>query len=160
MSSFSIYILSIAGATLLTVLVDLVLPSGSTSKYLKGVMALVVIFVIVTPIPKLLKTGLSFETTSQESINQNLLDTIKEQQILQTQQNLEKALENEGFRDIKLQIEGDFENGVLKINSIFVDLSNFVLAQKNQHIFNTEAVKDFLLKQTGLKAGQVIFYET
>ena len=40
------YLLSILGIVILGVVIDVVMPSGSTSKYISGIFAIVVMFVI------------------------------------------------------------------------------------------------------------------
>ena len=54
MNSISAWVLSVAGISVLGVLIDLILPSGQTRKYVKGVFAFIVVLVIITPLPKLL----------------------------------------------------------------------------------------------------------
>ena len=49
------WILSIAGVTILSVVVDLILPSGQTAKYIKNIFAFVMILVIISPLPALIK---------------------------------------------------------------------------------------------------------
>lgn len=48
------WILSIVGIICLGILIEIVLPQGKTTKYIKGVFSLVVILVIVSPLPKLI----------------------------------------------------------------------------------------------------------
>lgn len=50
MSDISIWILSIAGVIVLSVVVDLVMPNGSTSKFIKNIFAFVIVIVIISPI--------------------------------------------------------------------------------------------------------------
>ncbi len=159
MTQLSVYILSVAGVTILTVLVELILPEGKLHKFTKSILALIMVFVIAGPLPKLVKNGFNLDFESANEVSQDVLNTVKNQQILTLQKNLEKGLEEKGFKNINLTIDADFNSGALKISTIFVDLSNLVLTDETQHIFKTEAVEDFLLKQTGLKAGQVVFYD-
>ena len=58
MSSFSVWVLSIAGICVLSVLVELVLPEGQTRKYIKAIFSFFVIVVIVAPLPKIVKNAL------------------------------------------------------------------------------------------------------
>ena len=51
----SSYLLSLLGVILLVVLVDAILPSGNISKYISGIFAIVVMFVIISPIINFIK---------------------------------------------------------------------------------------------------------
>lgn len=47
--------MSIVGVVAIGVLLDILLPSGEINKYIKGVFGIVVVFVIIIPLPKLVK---------------------------------------------------------------------------------------------------------
>lgn len=49
------WIISIVGVICLGVLLEIVLPEGKTAKYVKGAFSLLVIFVMISPLPALLK---------------------------------------------------------------------------------------------------------
>ena len=158
MSEISVYVLTVAGVTILMALLELILPSGGLHAFTKGIMSIIIVFVIASPLPKLLKNGFSFDF--EEGVaNQSVLETVENQQISQTKQILENGLAQMGYKNVNLLLDASFENGILKIKTIFVDMSNLVLTDKNQHIINNEAVENFLLKQTGLTEGQVVFYD-
>lgn len=159
MSEFSVYILSVAGVVILTVLVEIVLPSGKMNKYVKGILAVFMVFVIVNPIINFVKKGINFDFQISTQIDENVLNVVKNQQIKALKNDLENKLKQNGFGDVDLSFDAKIEDGVLKIETIFVDLTNYVLLNDEQHIFNSKAVKDFLLTQTGLKIEQVVVYE-
>lgn len=157
MSGVSVYLLSIVGVTLLSVILDLVLPSGQVNKYIKGVMALVVVFVIVSPLPKLINGQIDIKSLWTNSQSTDYSDVINKQTIRTQEKSLENILKQNGFKDVDISIWGDVDSGKLKITYIFVDLSNVVLNEENQRINKYEAIKDLLVKQTGIKEEQVIF---
>ena len=49
------WIIGIIGTVLTITLAEILLPEGSTSKYIKGVISLMVIYVVIAPIPALLQ---------------------------------------------------------------------------------------------------------
>lgn len=161
MSELSVYLLSIVGVVLISVIIELILPTGQVTKYIKGIMSLVVIFVISSPLPNLISNGFYLSNITETSTNfdESLLDTIKSQQISLLKSNLEKGLEEKGLGGVNIDIWGDMQNGELKIQTIFVDLKNLVISSDNPHINKYEAVEDFLLKQTGVTSNQVVFYD-
>lgn len=56
------WILSIAGMVLTVTLVEVLLPEGSTSKYIKGVISLMVVYVVIAPIPSLLRSEIDINS--------------------------------------------------------------------------------------------------
>ena len=48
------WLLSIAGIILLSVLCEFILPEGQINRYIRGIFAFITIFVIISPLPKLL----------------------------------------------------------------------------------------------------------
>lgn len=61
------WLMSIVGVVAIGVLLDILLPSGEINKYIKGVFGIVVVFVIIIPLPKLVKGDfLNFFDASQE----------------------------------------------------------------------------------------------
>lgn len=59
--------MSIVGVVAIGVLLDILLPSGEINKYIKGVFGIVVVFVIIIPLPKLVKGDfINFFDASQD----------------------------------------------------------------------------------------------
>lgn len=54
------WIISITGVICLGILLDIVLPDGKTTKYIRGAFSLIVILVIVSPLPSLMKKEWKF----------------------------------------------------------------------------------------------------
>ena len=130
MESISSWILSIAGIICLSVLLELVLPDGQLNKYVKNIFSFVIIWVVIFPIPSLLKNV---------TIDQNIF--VQEEILLQ--EDYLNKIENEKKENLKVCIENEFVkngyNGVListkpnKKNdqiAMFVDLSNLVISDE------------------------------
>lgn len=61
------WLMSIVGVVAIGVLLDILLPSGEINKYIKGVFGIVVVFVIIIPLPKLVKGDfINFFDASQD----------------------------------------------------------------------------------------------
>ena len=156
----STYLLSIVGVAILGVIVDLILPSGTVSKYIKGVFALILIFVIISPIPKLINQNWSFNDifqTSSTEIDEDYLEDIKNQQIDKLNTDIKNLLVDNGFNNVDILVELDNSNFPLKIKYIFVDLTNLVLNQNMQHINYYTAITKLLCEQCNVKEEQIVF---
>ncbi len=156
----STYLLSIVGVAILGVIVDLILPSGTVSKYIKGVFALILIFVIISPIPKLINQNWSFNDifqTSSTEIDEDYLEDIKNQQIDKLNTDIKNLLVDNGFNNVDILVELDNSNFSLKIKYIFVDLTNLVLNQNMQHINYYTVITKLLCEQCNVKEEQIVF---
>ncbi len=77
------WILSIVGTVLTITLTEVMLPEGQTAKYIKGVISLMVIYVVLAPIPALLQSKIDinrffdFSTSGYES-DEAFIGIIKE----------------------------------------------------------------------------------
>ena len=158
MSGISVYLLSIVGVSMLSVLLDLMLIDGKMAKYIKSIMGIVLIFVIVSPLPKLLKSDFNFSSFYDDfSLNQEYQEVFQNQQKSVIEQKFETMLSQKGFLGTEIQIWGEYEENKLQINYIFVDLKNLVLSKENEHINKYEAIKTLLIEQTGVDEGRVVF---
>ncbi|MBQ7713214.1 MAG: stage III sporulation protein AF [Clostridia bacterium] len=67
------WILSIVGMVLTMTLTEIMLPEGQTAKYIKGVVSLMVVYVVIAPVPALLQSKIDinsffdFSSASYES---------------------------------------------------------------------------------------------
>lgn len=133
------WMMSIVGIVCLGVLLDLIMPEGQTSKYIKGIFSLLVIFVIVSPLPKLFGEGIDFkipESTIQ--LNQEYLQDISDLKLVYKENSVDSLLKKSGF-DSNTKIK--YENSDLsKIQSVCVTLSNKVIDEKDKNI-HTSSVK-------------------
>ena len=77
------WILAVVGMVLTVTLAEIMLPEGQTSKYVKGVVSLMVVYVVILPIPTLLSAKFDINTFfdfSAESyqIDSSFIQIIKE----------------------------------------------------------------------------------
>jgi stage III sporulation protein AF len=136
MSGISSWILSIAGISVISVLVDLILPNGQTRKYIKGIFAFIIVFVIISPIPSLLNKKFDIDDIFQEEIE------LQDQYIYQNNRNkltnienlIINDLEKQGISGVDLNINANIFTSDMKINTIFVDLSKVVINENSEHI--------------------------
>ena len=73
------YLLSILGVVMLGVVIDVILPSGSISKYISGIFAIIVMFVIISPVITWVKSGYNIKdyfTLQDISLDEKLLYNI------------------------------------------------------------------------------------
>lgn len=160
MSQISVYLLSVVGVVFLLVVIELVLPESKISKYIKSIFSIFIIVVIITPIVKLVKNDWDWNsifTNVSYDLNQTFLDDIKTQQIV----NLERDLENfisKQYKGAKVSISANFNGDDMKINYIFVDLSDLVIKENEQHINYYTSVKELVRSQVKIDEERVVVY--
>ena len=138
MSGISSYSLSIVGIVFLGVLVDIILPDGDMNRYIKGMFAMIAVFVIVSPISKLVNADINLEkiadTTNHIQVDDDFLEATKNQYIISLQNTLKARLIDAGYSNVIVTIQGYLSNNVLAIEKVKIDISNMVLTMDKQHI--------------------------
>ena len=104
------WIISIVCVIVLGVLVEIVLPSGKVAKYVKGTFSLVVIFVIVAPLPKLVKSEWKFDfETAWQDANATFEIETKKGYLDDKANELENFLFVQGYDcDVNLETGGNY----------------------------------------------------
>lgn len=146
------WILSIAGVTVLSVLVDLILPSGQTAKYIKNVFAFIMILVIISPLPSLLKGNFKInEIFESEEIvlQENFIYQINKDKLDQLEKNIESEIEEAGMQNVDVSISADVFSYQMKIKEIYVDLSDLVIDENVGHIDIRKAITKIIVKLAG-----------
>lgn len=160
MSSFSSWILSIACISVASVLVDLVLPEGKSSVIIKSVFSYAIILVIVSPIPKLLKSesGFSGDIYYQDmeiqeefiyQINKNKIDKLKSQ--------IENDLIEQEIEGVEIAISADIFELSMKIDAVYVDFFDLVINENNEHIDIKKAVINTVQKYILIGKESIVF---
>ena len=162
MSSISAWALSIVGICLLSVVIDLMLPSGKTNASIKKVVSYAIILVVLLPIPNILNGNIKAESLFDNSIielqdnyiynlNQSKLDSIKNK--------IENELNSMGILGVSVSISANIFEDDMEIYAIFVDLYNFVITEDASNINIKKIVKDLILGCISIKEEKIIFYE-
>ncbi len=119
------WLIGIVGVVSLGVLIEVLLPEGENSKYIRGIFSIIVIFVIISPLPKLAKGDYikGFVTQKEEiNIDESYYESVKDDMQNRIKDNLSEKLEKAGYNDLSFNIEFD-EDYVYMINKVVVDSS-------------------------------------
>lgn len=149
MSMLSSWVLSIAGICVLSVLIDLFLPSGQMSSHIKSIFNFIVVFVIIAPLPKVIKNYnidySSFISTSDIELQQDFIYQVNYDKLEALKNEIQSKLTEKGLNNIEISISADIfiENMVLE--SVYVDISNLVIENPNQHIDIKKEVENVIL---------------
>lgn len=160
MSGISSWILGIAGVCVLGVVVDLILPNGQTKKYIKGIFAFFVVLVVIAPLPSLFSSRFSIDDIFEEDaivIQEDFVFQLNKERLESAQNMIEKDLEEQGIENVLLSLSANIFTDKLKIDAVFVDLSQVVLNGNLQHKDINELVVESVLKYVSVEKDNIIF---
>lgn len=159
MSFISSWVLSIAGISVIGVLVELILPSGQTKKYVKGVFAFVVVMVIITPLPKLFGSNFQVDDIFEENaiiIQEDFVYQINRERLEKIEEMIESDLKEEGFENAKVKINANIFTVNMSIDAVFVDLSNLVITENAKHKNTNDTIINSVLKYVNVNKTDII----
>lgn len=131
----SAWLLSIVGVVSLGVLIEIIMPEGEHSKYIKGIFSLIVVFVIVAPFPKLFSQG-DFAIFENNEVRQTQMDEESYDALTQSyrekyRERFDELLSEQGIDGIEYSLNYD-ERYVFKATEITVK-GFYSLSQEQQN---------------------------
>lgn len=154
------YILSVLGIVVAGVIIDIIVPSGTINKYIRGVYSIFVVAVLISPIMKLMNKTHDFSIKYQDySLNENLLSYIYKSKVDSMQIRIEKELEEEGLKNVDIILNFSIENDQLEYKSCIVDLKKLVINADKQHINKYEIITEVIKGSTDLTQEEILFDE-
>lgn len=154
------WLISITAVVALSVLLDIIVPEGEINKYIKGIFALITIFVIISPIASLINSNYSFEDTLNNNnntfqIDNSFVDYTKDDINNITNNALEKHLKDKGYNNTVVRIYLDYDN---KINFVTVDINNLIIDEKLSHINITNDIVSIVQEVLNINKERIIVY--
>lgn len=163
MSTLSSWVLSIAGICVLSVLIDLFLPSGQMSSHIKSIFNFVIVFVIIAPLPKVIKNYnvdySSFISTSDIELQQDFIYQINHDKLEALKNEIENKLDDKGLKNIEISISADIFTEKMVLDSVYVDISNLVIENSDQHIDIKKEVENVILSVLDIEREEIDFSE-
>ena len=141
------WVLSVTAVICLTVLLDIIMPDGQMKKYVKGIVSIIVIFVIITPLASIAVGELDL-TKGNITINSDMLDNLESTSDRYRETQLEAMLSDD---DITADVKIENDNGKKKVEVI---IQNQVLSENEMNILK-QKVKDTVTDFLGIDSGSV-----
>lgn len=154
------YVISILGITICGVLIEIILPSGSTSKYVKSIYAVFVIAVILNPVIQFFakNKGLDIKYNDME-ISDKLIDYINTQKVESVKSSIILELNQQGAENVDIILNFEQQNNQIIYKSCIVDLKNLTYTPSDKHISKYELIIDVIKQHTNLTDEVIIFNE-
>lgn len=157
------YILGIVGIVFLGVMLDVILPDGEMNKYIKGVFAIVALFVIVSPVQKLFDKNFNLEDVFMNNsvgiVDNDFLIATNKQIKLQLENTLNAEFINNGFENIQIDIDCEFSSSQFLIKKVNLDISKLVINSNMVHINKYAEIKKLTVKFLNVEESDVIINE-
>lgn len=157
------WLLKITGVIALSTLSSLLIPNGQTKKYVKGIFALITLFVLVSPLPKLLKSDFSgfpnaFDTASELEIDETFLYGVATNAYKTQERNIEKFLKENGIEaKVKFVVKSETSSEIDYVNVILSDMS---FERDKSNSIDIGALKNEISKFSGVPEDKLrVFYE-
>lgn len=141
------WVLSVTAVICLTVLLDIIMPDGQMKKYVKGIVSIIVIFVIITPLASI-AVGEFDLTKGNIMIDSDMLDNLESTSDRYRETQLEAMLSDD---DITADVKIENDNGKKKVEVI---IQNQVLSENEMNILK-QKVKDTVTDFLGIDSGSV-----
>lgn len=146
------YLLSLLGVIVLGVLVDIILPSGSTSKYISGIFAIVVVFVIISPVLKFIKSDYKLSdyfSNVDIELNEKLLYSINDNKFNAMETTITNQLKDNGYSNVVVDIQFTLDADNVEITQVLIDLTKLVInansANINRYVYIRQVVMEHLM---------------
>lgn len=156
-----IWILNLVGLSLLGLLIEILLPSGTTNKYIKGTLSLVVIYVIISPIVSIFTDfnagNIKNFISSDIGIDSEFITNYNIESNKYEEKFIEEILTNEGYKNVKVEIVSNIISQE-KIEYVKVFAKDLVISEDKNNIDIKETIIDIVAKRLKIEKSR-IYYE-
>lgn len=160
MSSITQYVVSIIGVVFFGVLIDVILPDGEMNKFIKGMFAMIAMFVIVSPISKILKADISVDdlknTANQIQIDNDYIEATTKQYLKSLENMLKVRLVDAGYDGVDVAIDGYLSNNVLTIEKVNINIFDVVFNSEKEHINKYAEITKIAVQTLNVEESDVI----
>ncbi len=156
------YLLALLGMIVLGVLIDIILPSGSTSKYISGIFAIFVMFVMISPVLNFVKNDYKLSdyfTNVDIELNEKLLYSINDNKFNALENTITQQLKDNGYSNVIIDIQFTLEADNVKITQVLVDLSKLVINENSVNINRYVYIRQVVMEHISVTEEVIVFSE-
>ena len=157
MSVVSSWVLSLVGVVIITAIVEIILPESNIGKYVKGILALFTIFIMVSPVTSVNIADLFNDEEYEALIDDDFLTGVNVERVNFYKTQIIEKLNKNGIDKVVINIDWETNNGVLKINNIFVNLCDMVINNNDKNIDIYNNIKNIIISVVDVKVEDIVF---
>jgi len=154
------YLISVLCIVIISVLIEIILPTGQTAKYIKGIFSIFVVYVLINPVVLFLNKDFDISKYINEAninLDETLLKKMYDNQIETRQIDIENQLSSDGFEGVKVRLNYKIVDSEIIITKAIVNLNNLVITENAPNINKYQYIRQVVITQYPLKAEEVIF---
>ena len=156
MSGLTAWIMSITGVVCLGALADVLMAEGSTKKYVKGIVALIVFAAILAPIPAILKGNFDFGFgVTNEVADDAFVTEVAETRYRNAEAALETALAARGYEGSVVRVYLNYGSDMPEVSAVVVDVTLCVINQDKENINIREDIAEYVAGALGVEPALV-----
>lgn len=156
MSGLTAWIMSITGVVCLGALADVLMAEGSTKKYVKGIVALIVFAAILAPIPAILEGNFDFGHGVSDGFGDDAFITeVTETRYRNAEAALEAALAARGYEGSVVRVYLNYGSDMPEVSVVVVDATLCVINQDKENINIREDIAEYVAGALGVEPALV-----
>jgi len=159
MTAIGSWLLSIIGIVIIGSLIEIILPEGNVTKYVRTIYSLIVVFVIINPIINSSTFDFDLNMQLDELVDENFIAEVNDDRISYLEQSISSLMEMKGLKNIEVQIIANFNENQNKIEYVNVFFNNLVIEEKDKHIDKYQVAEEVILANLNIDKEKIIFYE-
>ena len=136
------WIMSIVGAIVLTILIEVLMSDGEMKKYVKGITSLIVLAIIISPLPNLFSKESIYQNFDVnmvvdevgDDINYTFLEETKQKQMENLNQACLILLNEKGITNVIITPTCANEDNEFEMEKILIDCTNLVIKEGFENI--------------------------
>ena len=149
-------IFSVCGIVFLGLMVDVISPNGKTNTFIKSIFSLIFLFVLASPLVKIVNTKINFSEYSW-NMDSDYMEVLKNQKIASLEQGMIAKLQESGYSNVGVKIEGILTNNEISITKVYVIPQNEVLTDSTSSINNGNTIRDIIALTLSVDKEVIVF---
>lgn len=153
------WVMNILGMIALSLITETIVPTGKTSKIIKGVLSFITVLVIATPLGNILNkeiTTENFFSSYTTSYNKELSDTIYDKRYDLTRNELYSFIEENGIYNAEITIYAKNIDTFLDIEKIIIYMDKAVIKKEEKNKIDLDELVVNIAKMMSIEKEQII----
>ena len=153
------WLMSIIGIVCLGLFSDIILSESTINSFVKKIIAIISIFIIISPIKNITKIDFSkfFEYNYIE--DSSYIENVYTQQKHYYEKYLEETLSKKGYNNVNVEIIYNLSNNKKKKKKVVLNLKNLVINENTMHINKYKEIKSIVCETLNIKEDIVTLNE-
>ena len=156
------WLLSVAATVILTILLELILSEGAVKKYVQGIIRLLLLFVIISPVIKLAKGDLSLEIFNTDTPTVRIDDTSASEIIRTRYDNIEDKIEKDIKKDLSIDVNVDIEGFIrdysFVVNEVLITIDSSGINYEEEYILIKEKIIAIVKKYLNISEESIFIH--